>query len=90
MQLGNWETHSLDRGLARENSVVTSLDLFGVIWDEKMESWEEQGEEEGTKSREHRVEQSLKECARDRRRGLLKDISKKLSINEAVDLERRV
>ena len=88
--LGNCETRSLDRGLAGETSVVTSLDLFGAIWDEKMKSWEEHGEEESTESGEQRVEESLKECARDRRRGFLKDISKKLSINEAVDLERRV
>ena len=46
--LSNYETRSLDRGRAGETSVVTSPDLFGAIWDEKMESWEEQGEEEGT------------------------------------------
>ena len=50
--LGNCETRGLDRGWAGETSVVTSLDLFGAIWDEKIESWEEQGEEEGTEGEE--------------------------------------
>ena len=92
--LGNYETRSLDRGLAGKTSVVTSLDLFGAIWDEKIESWEEQGEEEGTECGEQRVEESLKDFAWDRRRrvrrGFLKDSSKKPSINEAVVSEWRV
>ena len=90
MTPGSCETRGLDRGLAGKTSVVTSLDLFGAIWDEKMESWEEQGEEEGTECGEQSAEEFLKECARDRRRGFLKDISKKPSINEAVGSEWRV
>ena len=83
--LSNCETRGLDRGLASETSVVTSLDLFEAIWDEKMESWEEQGEKEGTENGEQSAEEFQKECARDRRRGFLKDILKKPSINEVVD-----
>ena len=35
MMLSNCETHSLDLGLAGETLVVTSLDLFGAIFEEK-------------------------------------------------------
>ena len=50
--LANWETRGLDQGLAGETSVVNSLDLFGAICEEKMGSWEEQEEVEGTEGEE--------------------------------------
>ena len=72
-KLGNWETRGLDLGLAGDSSVVTSLDLFWAIWNEKIETLEEQGGEEGTENGEQRVEEFLKfdneECTRDGRGG---------------------
>ena len=55
--VSNWETRSLDLGLAGETSEVTSLDLSGAIKNEKAWSWEEQGGEEGTGSEELRAEE---------------------------------
>ena len=80
MTPGSCETHGLDLGLAGKTSAVTSLDLFGAIWNEKIGSWEEQGGEEGTENGEQRAEEFLKfgneEYARDGRGGFLKDILK--------------
>ena len=88
------ETRGLDLGLAGETLAVTSLDLLRVIWNEKTGSWEEQGGEEGIGSGEQRAEEFLKlgneEYSRDGGEEFLKNILKKLSINETVDSERRV
>ena len=88
MVLNSWETRSLDLGLIRETTEVTSRDLLRVIGDRKIWSWEEQEEKEaqGLLSWEQRSfwDLEVKNALEREERGFLKDNLKKLSINDVV------
>ena len=91
--LSNWETRSLDLGLAGETSEVTFLNLLGAISARKIWSWEEEEEKEAQGlMREQRSfwDLEVKNALEREEREFLKDNLKKLLINEAVVSERHV